>query len=56
MHHNVPSTNPTILDSGRIRVGAGIRIRPPVATPANVADNGRIRVGAGIRIRAAKTI
>jgi len=56
MHHNVPSTNLITIDSGRIRVGAGIRIRPPVATPATVTDSGRIRVGAGIRIHAVKTV
>lgn len=41
-----PNQIPAALaDSGRIRTGAGIRIRP-----AAVADSGRVRTGAGIRI------
>ncbi len=43
--HSVAS--PT-LDSGKIRMGAGCRIRP-LAT--RTVDSGKIRMGAGCRIR-----
>ena len=41
-----PTQIPAALaDAGRVRTGAGIRIRP-----AAVADTGRVRTGAGIRL------
>ena len=41
------------VDSGAIRLGAGMRRATPAAEPisaAAVADSGRIRLGAGMRV------
>jgi hypothetical protein len=56
MQHSTSSASLAIADSGRIRVGAGVRIRPPVAAPTSVIDSGRIRTGAGVRIRSGKSV
>ena len=38
------ATPAAVADAGKVRVGAGLRLRP-----APVADLGKVRVGAGLR-------
>ena len=38
---------PEIADARRIRLGAGMKLRP--VAPAAVADTGKIRLGAGMK-------
>ena len=37
------------LDTGRIRIGGGVRVLPSPLAPAGIADSGRIRNGGGVR-------
>ena len=45
----LPSTRATV-DQGRVRVGAGLKLRPTSA-PTNVVDTGKVRVGAGLKLQ-----
>ena len=37
-------------DTGRIRLGGGVRLLPRPTAPAIVTDTGRIRNGGGVRL------
>lgn len=50
MKHPFTTISPETADTGRIRVGAALRILPVATAAAPVADTGRIRTGAALRL------
>ena len=43
----LPHSPPSVSDTGKIVLGAGLRLP---AEPAHIADAGKIRLGAGLRL------